>query len=392
MKTLTVTWTTYNNYGTVLQAYALQQEILYLGHENVILNDKEIIVQQIKRNKAIGTQNKHNPTIPDRRAPRVSRLREMLTHPRKAARVVLARLNREKFEKPYYLSQDAVRQFKNRLLISCNFYPDNLEALNEQFDVFVAGSDQVWSLHEGTFNPFYFLDFATKRKIAYAPCLGKNRIEAGKEKTLRDLLSDFYAISSREKSSAEQLSALTGRDVAWVVDPTILRGKSGWLEDIERMDNPIKHKYLLCYFLENNPWYFEQVKLAAKKLGIRPVLIPNRWDFLSSEYVITKGIGPLEFVSLFSNAEFVLTDSYHGSIFSILFGRKFQYLERFSNQDPNSQNIRIQSLFGALDLEDLIVPQNGIVSTDPTIEWDKVSEKLEKLRKSSEEYLANSLS
>lgn len=392
MKTATVTWTTYNNCGTILQAYALQQELIKHGYENAILDDSAIIHEQTKRSKEIWKKRRSEEKASANNHSKAYRIVNMLLHPSKLKYALLARTNREQYERPYYASQEAVEAFKKeRLFMDPGISLDNLGSANERYDAFIAGSDQVWSVFEDTFNPFFYLDFVTKRKISYAPCLGADRIPESMEQTIRDLLSDYHAVSVRERASADQLESLLGRKVYWTVDPTILRGRRGWMDDIRKIKNPVKRRYLLCYFLENNPWYFEQAKKLAKQLHLRIELIPNRWEYVNSEYVIRSCIGPLEFVSLFANADFVVTDSYHGSIFSILFERRFQYLERFGDNDPNSQNIRIHSLFDALGIGDIIVMRNHEPSCDPKIDWERVGKTVEKMRQDSEQYLIDSL-
>ena len=330
MKTATATWTTYNNYGTVLQAYALQQELLQLGHENKILCDETIIAEQIARGKAGKKIAAPAPRERNTDQSVLHRAAHVLLSPRKAERVITARLDRGRYTRPYDASQQAIEQFKkDRMIIDQDLSPDSLDELNDRYDAFIAGSDQVWSVFDETFNPFYYLDFATKRKIAYAPSLGTDQIPEPVKGKLRGLLSSFAALSARERVSAEQLSALTGRNVEWTADPTLLRGRAGWEEDIRQMQTDERPDYLLCYFLNNQSWYFEQAKRIAKQRRLRILLIPSRWEYVSSEYVRRKSTGPLEFVSLIRHADYVLTDSYHGSIFSLLFERDFQYLQRF---------------------------------------------------------------
>lgn len=393
MKTATATWTTYNNYGTVLQAYALQQELLQLGHENKILCDETIIAEQIARGKAGKKIAAPAPRERNTDQSVLHRAAHVLLSPRKAERVITARLDRGRYTRPYDASQQAIEQFKkDRLIIDQDLSPDSLDELNDRYDAFIAGSDQVWSVFDETFNPFYYLDFATKRKIAYAPCLGTDQIPEPVKGKLRGLLSSFAALSARERVSAEQLSALTGRNVEWTADPTLLRGRAGWEEDIRQMQTDERPGYLLCYFLNNQSWYFEQAKRIAKQRRLRILLIPSRWEYVSSEYVRRKSTGPLEFVSLIRHADYVLTDSYHGSIFSLLFEREFQYLQRFREDDPKSQNIRIHSLFSALDIKELIVAPDRNADIYPKIDWEHVRKTLASMREDSKRYLSDSLS
>lgn len=388
MKTATVTWITYNNYGTLLQAYALQKQMELLGHENVILNDEQILkaFAQAKRKSASPAQ--HAPEMPRESA--LARIRRILENPGVLARRLMAHVNPEAYAFPYEGSQTACLDFKRSALnIRDDISPEDLAGLNGDFDAFVAGSDQVWSVFDSIFNPYYYLDFAVGKKIAYAPCLGTDRIPADTAVKIRELLLDYAAVSARENVSARQLSEITGRDVAWVCDPTLLHDASFWREFTADVPAP-KRKYLLCYFLESKPWYFERAKKLAKQLGLKIKLIPSRWEHLNSEHVITDAVGPREFVALFRHAAYVLTDSYHGSIFSLLFEKNFQYLLRFNPDDPASQNIRIQSLFGRLGLEDRIVTVNNDRLL-PKMHYERINEKLSAFREFSRQFLAQSL-
>lgn len=388
MKTATVTWITYNNYGTLLQAYALQRQIELLGHENVILSDKEILGQFREARTPTKTTTREEVK---RRKSRFSRLVDLTAHPGRLSRVLLSHTNSKKYKCPYEDSQSKCEQFKEqKLKILYGQTRQMLPALNEEFDAFIAGSDQVWSVFESIFNPYYYLDFANKRKIAYAPSLGTDRISKEIGEEVRELISDFSALSAREEVSASQLSEISGRDIAWVADPTLLHDKEFWSKFSE--DVPArKKKYLLCYFLENKNWYFEYAKKLAHELGLKMVLIPNKWDYLSSEFVTQCGVGPEEFVSLFKHADYVLTDSYHGSIFSIIFEKSFQYLLRFAKDDPGSQNIRIESLFDLLGLRDRVISEDTLSVTELSMQYGPIIEKLAVFREKSKVYLEDCL-
>lgn len=389
MKTATITWISYNNYGTLLQAYALQKAIEQLGHENVIISDREILKEWKAQNPSKSSKEVHaNPKT----GGMLDRLERLVMNPGRLSRIILMRTDREKYELPYNGSQSACEEFRNKeLRILYGRTTDLLSSLNDQFDAFICGSDQIWSIHEGMFNPYYYLDFVTKKKISYAPSLGADKIPEEISQTIQKLLADYGAISVRESASAKQISSLTGRNVEWVADPTLLHDRQFWSEFTAGIPAR-KKKYLLCYFLENREWYFKYARKLAKKLNLKIVLIPNKWDFISSEYVTENGIGPKEFVSLIQHADFVLTDSYHGSIFSILFQRDFFYLLRFHDSDPNSQNIRINSLFDYLRLNNRIISkcnlQEGFLSID---NYDMVNKKLDDLRVRSRYYLKENL-
>lgn len=386
MKTATVTWVTYNNYGTLLQAYALQQAIRQLGHENVILSDNEIL-KEFRESRPKAAPVKQAAALPEDRA---ARLRRLAADPGRLLRRLLARRDPERYEFPYEGSQKACSAFRETTLqIRQDVKGDSLAALAGEYDAFVCGSDQIWSVFDYNFNPYYFLEFARGRKIAYAPCLGTDKIPEEKAVRIKALLEDFTAISVREDVSARQLSALTGREVRWVADPTLLHDSAFWSEFASGVQKQ-KKKYLLCYFLENRAWYFEHARRLAKKLGLRLLLIPSRWDHLQHSFVADFAVGPREFVALFRDAEYVLTDSYHGSIFSMIFEKDFQYLQRFAENDPNSQNIRIQSLFGRLGLNDRMI-QMGKERNVSDMDYPAVNRKLNLFRDGSKEFLTDSL-
>ena len=388
MKTATITWVSYNNYGTLLQAYALQKKVEQLGQENLIISDREILDEW--KTKTVSRHPEYNSA--DKKVRRFERLRRFLSNPARLPRMILMRTNRDKYELPYFGSQAACEEFrKSELHIAYGITSDMLSKLNDEFDLFIAGSDQVWSVFESMFNSYYFLDFAYKKKVSYAPSLGTKMISEKICKQLRGLLSDYSSISVREKTSAEQLSKLLHRKVEWVVDPTLLHDKVFWEKFVKDIP-PRKKRYLLCYFLENKEWYFSYAKKISKKLHLEIVLLPNKWDYISSEYILQTGAGPKEFVSLIQHADYVLTDSYHGSIFSLIFQRDFQYLLRFNNDDPASQNIRIQSLFDFLDLNDRIVSVDLKNLPVMRIEnYGVITSKIEEMRVSSQRYLENCL-
>ena len=390
MKTATATWISYNNYGTLLQAYALQKQLELLGHENVILNDSQILKEffAAKRKSAPPAEPARKAAEP---APEgaLQRVKRLLADPGVLSRRLLARFDPKRYGAPYEDSQRACQAFKAHSLNILDVQPGELDRLNDRFDAFLCGSDQVWSVFDSIFNPYYYLDFARGRKIAYAPCLGTDQIPDSTAGRIRELLADFTAISARENVSAKQLSEITGREVAWVCDPTLLHDRDFW-SDFAGEAPQRRKKYLLCYFLESNPWYFDRAKALAKRMGLKIRLVPSRWEHLGSQYVIDEAIGPREFVALFRDASYVLTDSYHGSIFSLIFEKDFQYLLRFALDDPASQNIRVQSLFGRLGLEDRVVTQQSH-AVQMHMNYQPIQRKLAEFRAESGAYLERSL-
>ena len=383
MKTLTITWISYNNYGTLLQAYALQQKLEQLGCSNTILYDAEALNRQFA-----GKDYKKPQPDPQTLTEKLIRL---LRTPGRLTRRLSARFDMERYKKPYHASWDAMEDFRAQdLKIHYGASMDELEQLDLEYDAYVCGSDQVWSVHTNMFNPFYYLNFTAKPRIAYAPSMGTDNIPPETADEIRELLQDFTAVSVREETCAQRLREITGRDVSWVLDPTLLHRRSFWEQFSDGVQIP-NEKYLLCYFLGNRPWYFDYAQAMARKLKLKLLLIPSTWDYLQYPFTARFGVGPREFVALFRNAAFVLTDSYHGSIFSTIFEREFLYLQRFRDDDPRSQNIRVESLFGGLGLSQRIVSTDTKPTRPAPIDYRAVNKKLAAMRRFSEDYLKTSL-
>lgn len=392
MKVAIVTWTMYSNYGTYLQSYALQKYIEELGYENYIISDR-LVLDRLKKATLPDAQNEIESKVSHINDSLSTRLNNLLRNPKRLKRMLLARIDQERYQKPYIDSRIEFDRFRKRDLkiLELDSYTE-IEALNEQFDVFVCGSDQIWSVFESRFNPYYFLDFVKGRKIAYGPSLGTDRIPEVIKEKLKKLLEDFSEISVREEISAKQLSSLTGKEIKCVVDPTLLWERDFW-EKFSDDEHTIKRKYLLCYFLENKIWYFTYAKKLAKRLGLKIVLFPSLYEFINSEYVIEEAVSPKKFVSWIRNASYVVTDSYHGCIFSMIFEKNYCYLQRFSSKDPFSQNIRIQSLFSRLNIMDRIIDdeKSNISAAMEVIDYAMVNIKIKQYRNESEQYLQHAL-
>ena len=387
MKTATVTWITYHNYGTELQAYALQKYLQSLGYENRILDDRLILAEQYRKNRV---QQTADLSTTGRKTGRKRRdpLSAFLI---RAFHYVRNRIEARKTA-PYVMSQEQIAHFKQeQLTIDHRLDPRRLDLTAQEYDVFFCGSDQIWSPLDVNFNGYYYLDFPAKKKIAYAPSFGMDTIPAEKADIIRGWLSDFSAISVREKQNADQLVQITGREVSWVCDPTLLHDGRFWSAFCAKSEKK-RHPYLLCYFLEDKDWYYRYARQTAKRLHLQPILIPCRKSQTNRRLCLREGVGPTEFVSLFEHASYVLTDSYHGSIFSLLFSKQFLYLKRFEDDAPNNQNSRVFSLFQMLDLEKIIVLPDARLSADSMcIDYEAVQERLERFRQSSQVYLQRSL-
>lgn len=213
--------------------------------------------------------------------------------------------------------------------------------LCKKFDYFIAGSDQIW-------NPYFefvsgkcdFLDFAEDRqKISYAASFGVEEIPEVRKKEYAEYLNKFKAISVREYQGAKIIQNLTGRTVEVVLDPTFLLNKHEW-EKVEK--KPCRYpskKYVLIYALgEKNQRFVDRIEQLKKDYEIFD--IRSHW-IIEGEIPV----GPAEFLYLVHNAELILTDSFHATVFSIIFHKKFITYNR-TGLDMNSRIRTLSEIFG----------------------------------------------
>jgi hypothetical protein len=256
------------------------------------------------------------------------------------------------------------------------FIPTSLEV---DYDYFIVGSDQVWNPLFPEFSELFFLTFAPKQKrIAYAPSFGINELPERFNKDFTSWIMGFDHLSVREKLGAEIIMTLTGRDVPVVLDPTMLLTKEDWLNASEPVGNIPKKPYIFIYFLGVlDPKINKEIKRFAKEQHMQIVRIN---DITSKFYAI----GPSEFITLLDQASLVLTDSFHGTVFSIIFEKPFLTYKRIGRNDMYS---RIETLFSLLHLQG----RKDMSLSDPNllkIDYTEVIELLQIERTKAIDYLS----
>lgn len=363
-----MTWFQHHNYGTALQAVAMSEIIKKIGYSPTVIQyyyskvEPYDEIQKIKRiiRKAV---NWLSPT-----------------------------------GSPPYVSAKKENKFEEFLLNNLSFSNEcrtqsELEALNGKFDCFVCGSDQIWGT--AYFKPHYFLDFVydDSKKIAYAPSIGRPKIDdkrVGKE--VARLCSSFAYLSTREESGSKIIHDLTGRDVKTVLDPTLLLDKNDWLQFINSEYKLPESPYLLVYMLGCNESHWKKIYDIAEKLNLGAKIIPVFQNDIERKGCITYPIGPAEFLALIKNAAYVCTDSFHGMAFSVNFGKQFTVFERFKNHNSFNQNSRIYNLADKLNLSDRICRKAAdIKMMDVKIEYDRVNKARQALVNDSVDYLKTAL-
>ena len=207
-------------------------------------------------------------------------------------------------------------------IVSKKHIPENL---SDRYDYFITGSDQVWNPDNLHGTSFFFLTFAEQyKRIAYAPSFGVSEIKPEFIEDYKEWISGMYKLSVREDDGAKIIKKLTGRESPVLVDPTLLLTKEKWLSIAKEASNKPKDKYLLTYFLGGIPTqYKKEIKKTAKENNLE---IINLGDIKEKD---TYQTGPSEFIDYINNCSVMFTDSFHGTVFSILFEKPFVVLLLF---------------------------------------------------------------
>lgn len=261
------------------------------------------------------------------------------------------------------------------------------------YDIFLCGSDQLW-LPNNLGSHFYTLEFAPddKHKIAYATSFGVSQIPGKQKKATAKYLNRFKYLSTRELAGQKIIKELTGRDAQVVCDPTLLFDAEGWEQMIPNK-RLIDEPYVFCYFLGTNQEHRNVANEFKKKTGLKIVTCPYLDNFVKTDQrfgdVQLFDMDAADFVNLIRYAEYILTDSFHGSVLSILNHKKFMTFNRF-NAGANSRNSRIDSLCTLLGLSDRRYTGN-VMCVEKDIDYSDVEKRLGELRKKSIEYLENAL-
>lgn len=346
------------NYGAALQATALYQTI---KNSN---KDCEIIDYE---NEAL----KNTYTL------------EKVTNLKSLVKAIL-------FNRKNKIKYNKFRNFidKNCGLSKKQYNKNNIIEANTEYDKFITGSDQVWnlSLTRGDYN--YLLEFVKddNKKFSYASSFGHAEIPNEYKEKCKDLFERYSKITVREKKGKEIVEQLTNKTAKVVLDPTLLLNKKQWEKLEEEYKHKLPKKYILAYFVSPTKQSYEFVKKLSKKLNMKIVLINYGNKIKFGMKNITKA-GPEEFLWLIRNANYVVTNSFHGIAFSINYNKEFIYQLSDKAQNGNS---RIENLIDICNLSnrnDKKVDINNI----ETINWAEVNKKIEEERKKSIESLMEML-
>lgn len=280
-------------------------------------------------------------------------------------------------------------------------YYDTREKLSEvtcNYSAFLVGSDQLWRT-DSVEHGYYTLEFVPDNilKVAYSTSFGITKVPWFQLEKNRRFMKRFDYIAVREKSGSKLIKDLTGRDVPVVLDPTLLFTGEQWMK-IQQVEPIIEGRYILCYLLGNNPSQRNFIKGLKKRTGLKIVALQHLDEYISDATNFADeapyNVGPKEFLNLIRNADYVFTDSFHCSVFSILYRKNFFTFSRFSDTNIQSTNTRIDNLLTLTGLESRRMTGDRSIDYCLTLplEFTDVDNKLESMRKLSFNYLREAFS
>lgn len=349
MKIGIVTYVKCDNYGAELQAFALQWKLNSLGYDAEVINLEKRNID-MKRNPdvimgAIKQRFKQEGVFAI-----VSIVRKFLETKKRIT-------DEDKYkainENKHKLFENF---FENKVRHSEKYYSlDEISnATDLKYDVYIAGSDQIWNYIHTDRLDVYFLMFANKfkaKKISYAASVSIYDIPKKWRAAYKTYFENIDVLSVRELHGAELVSKYSNKKAEVVLDPTFLLTKEDWVREVAN-DCGVEGDYLLIYTLSGSPHIRKMAHDIARRLNLKVVNIKSGYSDEPDDGTINVyEIGPAEWVGLWSKAKYVVTDSFHGTAFSINFNIPFTTLV-----NPNSMmNSRVLSILKIMNLESRIV-------------------------------------
>lgn len=374
MKIGIVTYSSAHNYGAVLQAWALQTYLKKQGYQVEIVNYRPWVIDDVY---AMAKKKK------------MSKNRYLNLALNKARIVKSCLSDKEKFKR-----YRRFEKFIAKDLNTTKVYRKYTEAFKDEsldYDVLIAGSDQIWnSAISKKISPMYFLDFGPKnaKRISYAASIGGERLPEEEEYIFRTYLRAFDYISVREVNAQESVQQYTTKPVELVSDPTFLIGREDFAEI--KKDFKVEGKYIYVHnvhLVREDKALNEVAEELSKRTGL-PIVHNRKEKFFTNEGRKFLSGSPGEFIGVISNAEYVVTNSFHATVFSIIYNRNFITVPHFKNPD------RMKFLLSSLGIENHLIAEKKQIPKDLTsleIDYTKVESKKEKMGEASREFLRKAI-
>ena len=360
----------HTNYGSALQAYATVKTVEELGYELSIIRYKkqrsliDIIV--------LGSQY-------------------MITGGfKRFRRGIKTKLNmrlRKDYANGQIKRRSATNSFKKKELMPLFVEYKGYSALcagSKEYDAVFVGSDQTWN-PIGFYSNYWNLKFVDDAvpKFSYASSFGVSSIPKIQQKGTKAYLERIQMISVREAKAKQIVEKLSNKTAKVVVDPTMLLTREQWMNFVRDSKKEINEPYLFCYFLGPRQDVRNEARKLAIKKGLKIAVCPHMEEYRKvdenfGDYALYD-LTPVDFLQLLLNARYVCTDSFHGTVFSIIMHKQFM---TFYREIGPSTNSRIDNLLGFLNLQDRLY-KGSIMSIENEIIYREVDKLLEMQRAES---------
>lgn len=363
-----------NNYGSAFQAYALQQAVNDLGYSSEIIDYE-----------------------PNNYGYLYALFRKI--HSFDDVRYNLGNLQYNRVIRRAQKEFAAFRTKYMTLTSDSFYYGMSLEQLNHRFESLICGSDQIWNPKSKDSDDNYFLPFPHKaKKISYAVSLNDGSLQDKENaKQYKQYLLDFDALSVREKDAQIELEKFLDRDVCVSLDPTLLH----FSEKYDQICGPrvINEPYIFFYSIGYSFAAVEAVEKFAERTGLKVyVLYTGRGvkrvlRQYSNIKLVTDHVSPCDFLSLIKYADYVITDSFHGTAFSIIYHKKFFSIGNTDENHTVVQDSRICNILEQLQLENRFISakEAETINLSMEIDYSAVDRKRRILRENSIQYLRSAL-
>lgn len=280
-------------------------------------------------------------------------------------------------------------KFRKRHMIYCNEQlktEEDFKNIMENYDLFLVGSDQVWNPNLGINIDITLLNFYKDgpKKVSYASSFGINSLPENYKDKYRAAFNDFKSLSTRETTGQNIISELTGRVAPVVLDPTMMFNMQQW--EVYAQDANIKEPFVLIYDM----WHATEVVEIARHIAKEKKCKIFALSQINMPYKDVKtlyDISPAEYLDLFKKAECIVTDSFHGTVFSIIYHKEFY---SYCSQKAAVIGGRLNEILKKLDLYDRMVTSLTLIPNGK-IDYTAVDEKLMLLRKNSIDYLMEAI-
>lgn len=377
-----------HNYGSMLQAYATQKLLDKFNIESETINVSGFIGEFRKAQYSYIIKSGITSGI----------FKDRLG---KAKNLLVKKFLKNDYTKNIKQRDIKFDEFAEKCIRKSQVYTslgDLADKCGDNYEAVLIGSDQLW-LPANIAADYYTLNFVPDgmNSVAYATSFGVASLPEDAAEMAKKFLPRIKHISVREQAGQSLIENLTGRKVPVVCDPTLLFTGEEWLE-IQKKDPIVKEPYIFCYFIGSTPLHREFVKRLKKETGLKVVALTHVDHYMKSDEGYADftpyDIGPAEFLNLIRNASYVCTDSFHSTVFSILYKKEFFDFKRYTLNTNQSTNSRLDTLFDLTGIRDRMLDGNEDIQDclNMKIDYEEVHKKLAAVREESYIYLERSLS